>query len=753
MESLAKGIVAGLISMLLAGSALVPSALAAGTRKARTASSCTHAKRKHGRRVVRRCHARAARPRRRWMVSHRRSDRPVSGATRPSSQPTTPQQAKQATTTAKFPATVSWTGWNVLSNPIDPRQQSALPWGTRSDYLQPWRAYMDTQPASMMRTALGINFNVDAGYAAPVAQLLGSVGFARARVDASWSVMSYADPSQLQYPGSLDAKLTALKANGIRPLILLNVNDSVPGPVKTFTAQITQPVAAGSRTVQVDAASAAQFVPGMSGFDVPGGQAAAFLATAVSPSGQVTLSQPLPISIAAGSYGVTTLRYPPFAAPFTSGGQPNPTFEQTLGGWLQYVRAVTQETKRVLGSDNFDVEVWNELSFGSAFLSASNYYNPLPAAFQGTGSVQDQLLSRTVAWLRDPANGVSNVGIGDGFANQTPLASGSTVPAGTTAVDKHPYYGGVKPLPGFAGAIADQRDVNAQAVSEGSRSSDGGWSRPFLPTYRSFFPEYFLTAIETDFLERDLAPSTTLVGTVTHGRSVTPAGAATPPQVWITEDNFRPNDGAPYVNLTQFRHIQAKAALRTLSAFVNKGATVLDFYAVGDGAWAMVDTSAPGGGETMQALKRFMSAFAGPATIPTRRALTLQSVADQGNWTQFSGDGTAAHPPLYNRDVVTFLPFQADTNKFVVPVYVMTRDMGVVLNRSAVTGSAAQYDLPAETYRLTIGGLNINNLTASATDPDTGASVPVKVVAAANGQATIEMPLTDSPRLLTLQDS
>ena len=40
----------------------------------------------------------------------------------------------------------------------------------------------------------------------------------------------------------------------------------------------------------------------------------------------------------------------------------------------------------------------------------------------------------------------------------------------------------------------------------------------------------------------------------------------------------------------------------------------------------------------------------------------------------------------------------------------------------------------------------------SATDPDTGASVSVKVVAASNGQATIEMPLTDSPRLLVLQD-
>ena len=87
-----------------------------------------------------------------------------------------------------------------------------------------------------------------------------------------------------------------------------------------------------------------------------------------------------------------------------------------------------------------------------------------------------------------------------------------------------------------------------------------------------------------------------------------------------------------------------------------------------------------------------------------------------------------------------------------IPVYVMTRDMGKVYNLSAASCSPSRYDLPTETYRLTVGGLNTAALKASATDPDTGASVSVKVVAASNGQATIEMPLTDSPRLLVLQD-
>jgi hypothetical protein len=648
--------------------------------------------------------------------------------------------------------TVSWAGWNILANPIDPSQQTSVPYGTRSDWLQPWRAYLDTPPASTMRNALGINFNVPAQSAGATAQFLSQVGFKRARVEIAWGAMSFSDPSRLQDTGSWDSILGALKAAGIRPLILLNANDGAPGPRMSFNAQITQPAAAGAKVVQVDAATAQQLVPGMSGFDVPGGAAATFIATSVAPSGLVTLSQPLPVAIPAGTYPATTLRYQPFASPFTASGQPNPAFEQTLSGWLQYVKAVTAEASKVLGPGGFDVEIWNELSFGSNFLNIANYYNPVPLTLQGTGSVTDQLLARTVAWLRDPANGVANVPIGDGFANQDPQVAGSTVPNGVTAIDKHPYYGGIKNMPGYAGSTPQIRTVNALNQQEGTQDALGNWSRPFLPTYRSFFPEHFLTAIETDFMERDLSPITTTIGNVAHGRCTKPAGTSTPPQDWVTETNFRPNEAGPLAP-DQMRHVQAKAALRSLSAFVNKGVTALDFYAVAEGDWAMLDPNAPGGGETMVALHRFMQSFAGPNTIANPRSLSLQSIADQGNWTQFSGDGTAAHPPLYNRNVVAFLPFQADANRFVVPVYVMTRDMAKVYDPSAPSTAVNRYDLPAETYRLTIGGLDTAKLKVSATDPDTGASVPATIVSTSGNQAVVEIPLTDSPRLLVLEDS
>jgi hypothetical protein len=602
----------------------------------------------------------------------------------------------------------------------------------------------------MLRNAVGINFNVSAQAADATANLLAASGFTRARLEIGWDSMSFADPTQLKDPTSIDTRLAALKAHGIRPLILLNANDRAPGPTKFFTAQIVQPAVAGAQWVQVDPATASQIVPGYSGLNGPTGTAAEFIATSVAAGGWVQLSKPLPADLAAGSYPAATLRFKPFVAPFTSSGSPNPVFEQTMSGWLQYVHAVTTEARRVLGSDAFDVEVWNELTFGSNFLYVDRYYNPVPSSFQGLGDVQREILVRTTKYLRDPANGVPGVGVGDGFASQTPFAAGSTSPVGLTAIDKHPYHANVKTFPQdqvFNGV----RPVDALANPEGTLDSSGSWHDAFIPSYRAFFPEYFLSGIQTEYMERDLSPTTTTIGGIAHGRYTMPSGGTVPPQVWITETNIDSTGAGPLTAADKW-HLQAKATLRSLAAFVNKGVSALYFYAVSDGQFSMVDPSQPGGGPTMAAVKAFTQAMAGPATISTRRSLSLLAIADQANHVQFDGDGTAAHPPLYNRDVVAVFPFQADTNKFVVPAYVMTRDMATLYNSSAPTTDVTRYDMPPEVYRLTIGGVNAAALQASATDPLTGQSVPVTIVSRSGGTAVVEIPLTDYPRMLVLQD-
>ena len=62
-------------------------------------------------------------------------------------------------------------------------------------------------------------------------------------------------------------------------------------------------------------------------------------------------------------------------------------------------------------------------------------------------------------------------------------------------------------------------------------------------------------------------------------------------------------------------------------------------------------------------------------------SLLLVEIAENHGHKQFDGDPATAdknpnpHPPLYNRDVLGFFPFQASDRKFVVALYVMTRNL------------------------------------------------------------------------------
>jgi hypothetical protein len=630
-------------------------------------------------------------------------------------------------------------GARTLHNPIDSSQQTALAFGERSHWLQPWRAYLDTVPAQRLRGAAGIGFNVSAADAPATARLLARSGFKRARVEVGWGSLSYRDPAVISGIAELRAKLKSLKANRIRPLILLNANHGAPCPMRRFSVNIAAPAAAGQRAVMLDRRSAAAVVPGRTGLDaLTPGKAAGILITGVDPSGTATLSRPLPSALAPGPHPASTLKYAPFAAPRLANGKRNPEFEATLRGWLQYVAVVTHQVRQVVG-DGFDVEVWNELGFGSDFLDRTRYDQP--AAASPIVAVTQEILKRTVAWLRSPTHGVSHIGIGDGFSNQDPFSAGSTAPAGLTALDKHPY----PPLRSFPrGAVIDRvRPLDARGRPDGRRDAQGRWQDTFIPRYTAFFPEYALSAIQTETMVRDLSPIETVIGATAHGRSTDPEGAAAPTS-WITELNVDPLMRNRRFGARDARHIQAKAVLRSLTAYVNKGVRALDFYTASDARLGLIDPAfftaarTADGGETMSAVRRLMSALDGSRAVQRPRRIELRAISDDHGHRQFDGDGTAAHPPLYDRDVLGFFPFQLDQHRFVIPVYVMTRDLG--------------RELPGETFRLHIGGVNGIGADISASDPLTGDTVPVDVSGRARNGVVIETPATDSPRLLRIEE-
>jgi len=665
----------------------------------------------------------------------------------------------------------------VVDDPIDPKYLTEVPFGRRSFWIQPWRAYLDTWPASRLLKSVGINFNVSSREADGTAQLLENSGFRLARIEIGWNSLSYEDPSEFANESDVRKRLVALREHGLRPLILLNANSGGPGPAKEVTLNTLSPASAGSRTVKLSATSAAEVVPGKTGFaNLSFGGDPDILIESVTAEGVAILSRPLSAALPAGAHRGATLRYAPFGPPRLPDGTVNPDFQATLEGWLEYVAAVSREATSVFGPGGYDLEVWNELSFGSAFLFEENYYSPPRES--GSGSVTKALLDETVAYIRDPAHGISSdVGITDGFASQTPFASGGSVPPGTTALSKH-LYAGPRYFPRNA-VVNSIRPVDALGAPD-STSSKAPFTPRFTPDYASALPEYFLTATQTETLVRDISPTVTSIHGVPHGRTVGPPGDM-PPQVWMTEYNLNTNTLLPldathpdkYIGPlfpAQEERVQAEIVLRSLISVVNKGVAREYFYAaahsegydlISEDFMDALDASPnayPGdrlGGETMEGLRRMLAQFQGPGPSGSARQLQLRSIAQEGNHAEFAGDGTAAHSDLYDRDLLAVLPFQSAPNRFVIPFYVMTPNLTTVGDMSEPESSPTRFELPPENFRITLANLPESAVSpqVSAYDPIRDEATPARFVSRQGDQAVFEFSAASYPRLLRIDYS
>jgi hypothetical protein len=660
----------------------------------------------------------------------------------------------------------------VLADPIDPANLTKVPFGRRSFWLQPWRSYLDTWPAARLRDALGINFNVTPAEADSTARLLASSGFRLARVEISWNQLSYDDPSEFVDEANLRKKLVALRDHGLRPLILLNANSGGPAPAKSVTLTTTAPAPAGARSVQLDQSSAAAVVPGRTGFaGLSFGGNPDVLITAVDDGGRATLSRPLSAALGAGPHSGSTLLYGPFGPPKLANGEPNPEFQRTLAGWLEYVDTVSGEASSVFGVDGYDLEVWNELSFGSQFLDEANYYSP--RRFEGSGSVTKELLRATVVHLREEDIG-EGVGISDGFASQTPFASAGEVPVGTTALSKH-LYRGPQYFPRTA-TIDGVRPLDALGNPD-SITTSAPFTPKFTPDFGSALPEYFLTATQTETLTRDLAPTTSTIYGVPHGRAIGPPGGD-PVAVWMTEYNLNTKTLMPvpaghqdqYIGTltdAQEERVQAEIVLRSLVAMVAKGLAREYFYAaahnpgydlISDRFMDALDANPgayPGdslGGETTIALPRLLARFDGPGPAGPARQLRLTSIAQAGDHAVWHGDGSAAHPDLYDRDLLAVFPFQAAPERFLVPVYVMTPNLTTVWDPTAPASSPTRFDLPDERFRITLANLpeSADPPRVSAYDPMRDEDTPARFVSREGDRAVFEVAATNYPRLLMI---
>ncbi len=666
----------------------------------------------------------------------------------------------------------------VLGDPIDSKYLSEVPFGDRSFWVQPWRSYLDTWPASRLLDSLGINFNVSQNQAEDTAHLLQDDDFKLARIEIGWNSISYEHPTKFANETYIHTMLSAMHNHGLRPLILLNANSGGPGPAKNVTLETTAEAPAGARTVTLTPASAAQVVPGKTGFNhLSFAGDPDVLITSVGAGGVATLSKPLPAALAAGAHAGATLLYAPFGPPELSTGEPNPAFQATLAGWLSYVATICKEAQSIFGPEGYDLEVWNELTFGSQFLNENNYYSP--ARETGKGSVTNALLNDTVAYVRNPANGISpGVGLTDGFANETPFTSPAALPTGLTAMSKHLYQSGeYYPNDEEDNAIQPLNALGTKSYSISGTKSQPVYTPLFRPTFTAQLPEYYLTATQTETIVRDLSPVTNTIYGGPHGRNVAAEGGS-PLQVWMTEYNIstgsfiaesvgHPGDGTSDLNAAQSTHVQTEILLRSLVSMINKGMAREYFYAATGREWNLVSesfTSAvnadpsvyPGdqlGGETMESFQRMLKQFQGPGPEGPARQLSLLSIAQEGNHAQITGNGTAAYPNLYDREMLAVLPFQSSPTRFVIPVYVMTENLTTANKPSEPENATDRFDLPNENFRITLGNLpeTTNPPTVSAYDPIHNETTPARFVSRKGNQAIFEIAATDYPRILTIE--
>lgn len=793
------------------------------------------------------------------------------------------RRATQSHFTAQVAAgSKPWPGAGVLTDPINKEFLRETYFGTRSFWIQPWRSYMETLPASALTNAVGVNFNPSTfRLYQPLARLMHESGFKLARIGIDWPSLSYSNPSEFipTIRAKIKQRLETLKEYGLRPLILLDAYSASPTPSEPITLATEEAAAKGATSVKLnpELTDIAAIVPGRTGFDdLAWGGKPDLLITAVNAKGVATLSAPLRAPLAAGEHEGSTLRYAPFEAPTLANGKPNPEFEETMEGWLKYVEAATKLALEVFPEGDFDFEIWNELSWGSQFLNYESYYGAeereevLERESEGGEEAAEQpeeretrrveereekeaeektarerseaeekaerelreevraseeetrhnreareretaerearelkehqenevrearekeeqeerekegaqkvrpavakaLLERSVARIRQIAPAA--VGITNGFASQTPFATPENAPPGLTAYSKHPYHG-------FREYPADARrgsliSINALGEKEHEHPEENRYA--YVPTFDEIFPEYYLTALSTENLVRDVSPYTTKIYGASQGRYILGRGG-TPVQTWITEYGLSPAKATPVgpdgvtelpdVTLTSRdrEHFQTKALLRSLVSMVSVGISREYFFAAtGNGdlgivpeAWLSEAKSgaypgAASAGETVNSIRNLVSHFQGPGPGATAQQLTLASIEQQNEHAQFSGDGTAAHPPLYDRDVLAVFPFESAPNRFVIPVYVMTRDLLTDYEPQQPESDVQRFDLPQENFRITLGGLPAGEPSVSFYDPITNSDAPAKFIEDTATGAEFEVAATDYPRLLQIE--
>ncbi|HUT33026.1 MAG TPA: hypothetical protein VNE39_06080 [Planctomycetota bacterium] len=609
---------------------------------------------------------------------------------------------------------------------VDPSQLD-VPWPKHSHVKQPWRGFLETRPAAELLDGIGMVYQYHGGSMEAQLGLLAKAGIRCLRWEQPFGtydpdIKGIAKHSEQRYREMLGV----CKKLGIVPIILLNAHHGYPCKMKHFERRLAADAPKGSAELLLDSVEGFRVLySGTNGLtDYWAGQV---LFTEIEKDRKaVKLSKPLPKDLKKGEkLNCMDFYYLPFHPVGT------PEFEHTAGGWVDYARAVCQVAKEE--GIAIELELWNELSFGSHFAGGGgiNDYWPGRAKFTKDflrpGGHAWEVSRRTIEMAKKEFPGTRCIW---GWSNTTffhcPIKE---LPPGTDGQSYHPYGTGWRDLP-----EREQDPKNPARCLEA-----------FCPTYRLCFAEGWAhTAIQCESLMHHLRPDKRL--------TVKPQGVERFHH-YITEHGVVPAEAGVKGEAESLR-LKEKFLLRALLFWLNKGLSRMTLFVSGPDkneqgmgfhlAKVKELKAMPPDGEVdewlspaLRSLRRAVKAFEGAVPIPTPRQFDVQFAKLGPDRKVF--EMPEGKPTLWFSDLFAVLPFQVTEKKFVIALYEMTPNYNV----------EEMKDTP---YRLTLRPVKGKDCKLAYYDPLADKMLPAKVVQRGEDALTLELPIIDTPRLLTLEE-
>lgn len=609
---------------------------------------------------------------------------------------------------------------------VDPTQLD-VPWPKHSHVKQPWRGFLETKPAAELLDGIGMCLHFPGGSMEAQLGLLAKAGIRCIRWEQPFG--TYDPDAKAIAKGSQERyreMLRLCKKLGIVPLILLNAHHGYPCKMKSWDRRLAADAPKGSTELLLD--SVEGFRPVYSGTNgLTDYWAGEVLFTEIDAERKaVKLSKPLPKDLKKGDkLNCVDLYYLPFHPVGT------PEFEHTAGGWVDYARSVCEVAKEE--GIPIELEIWNELSFGSHFAGGGgiNDYWPGRAKFTKDflrpGGHAWEVSRRTLEMAKKEFPGTRVIW---GWSNTTffhcPIKE---LPPGMDGQSYHPYGTGWRELP--------ERE---QDPKNPARCLEGG-----SPTYRQCFAEGWAhTFIQCESLMHHLRPDKRL--------TVKPEGVERFHH-YITEHGIVPAEAGVKGDAASLR-LKEKFLLRAVLFWLNKGLSRMTLFVSGPDkneegmgfhlAKVRELKALPPDGEVDQwlspallSLRRAVKVFAGAVPVPKPRPFDVSYARLGSDRAVF--EMPEGKPMLRLSDLFAVLPFQVNDAKFVLALYEMTPSYNIEDKK----------DTP---YRITLRPVKAAACRVAYYDPLADKALPVKVVQRGEDALTIELPVIDTPRLLSLEE-